>query len=133
STSDNSLFNIGFLVGLDFSIVKKIQMMREKKVNLTHETTVHTKIHKNTLLIINGMLDDNDDIEFQKFNKIYIPILKNPGRCKIDHYREVVNGFLINILYSNENLEYVKKCNKDKHSLNDNSLIQDQENEESEI
>lgn len=107
--SDNMLFKILCLLPLDFSLVKKNMLFREKGFLKFNEKYKISKICKRFCLIISGMLDENDDIEFIKENEAIVPHLKNKGVCSVEYYKDTMRDFLINILYSNENLMFLKK------------------------
>lgn len=113
SLADNVLFRIGFLLSLDSSIVYKALMLREPRAE--HQTSARPcKTRKSTLLIINGMMDENDDVEFAKRNgmyssiskSMYMPLLKNRGFCSTDYYRDNVRDFVAGILFSGENAQF---------------------------
>lgn len=111
--SDNILFKILCLMSLDLSIIKKATLLRDKSLLRINEKYKISKICKRFCLIISGMLDENDDIEFVKKEDKIIPILKNKGSCGLDYYKEMTRDFLINILYSNENLKFLQKLSGD--------------------
>ncbi|ELA42590.1 uncharacterized protein VICG_00342 [Vittaforma corneae ATCC 50505] len=107
--SNNVLFKILCLLPLDFSLIKKSMLLREKALLKSNEMYKISKICKRFCLIISGMLDENDDIEFVKEGKAIIPCLKNKGVCSAEYYKDTLRDFLINILYSNENLRFLEK------------------------
>lgn len=111
--SDDVLFRIGILICLDCSIVYKALMLRELKCeyNILNRPP---KIFKSYYLILGGMLDENEDVEFITTHSdlmekpVYLPVLKNKGTCSLDYYKDSVREFLINILYSKKCLQYIK-------------------------
>ena len=128
----NALFRIAFLIPLDYSIVKKVFLLKNREPNFSRVSFKKVKICKSTDLIIKGMLDENDDIEFAKKNQWYVPVLKNQGECGVGYYKENVRDFLINIVYSMENTTYVQQNinalnnsnNINVENLNGDSLVQ---------
>ncbi|KAI5169371.1 RNA-dependent RNA polymerase [Pancytospora epiphaga] len=112
--SDDLLFHIGFLLVLDFSIVTKVLILKQEKKE-ANGFQEPTKIFKRLCLIISGMLDDSEDIGFEKTRAVsgmkeaYIPVLRNRGSCNVDYYKDTVRDFIVNIIFSNGLRQYCEE------------------------
>lgn len=111
SLSDNTLFRIGLVLSLDISVVSKACMLREERRDRAPAERP-AKIYRGLNLVISGMLDENDDVEFVASRNMlsaktmFVPVLKNRGTCDVDYYRDNVRDFLVNILFSNECMQF---------------------------
>jgi len=114
--SNDVLFKIITLLVLNFSILKKSMLLREKGLLMSKVDAQSFRMCKRTCLVISGMLDDNDDIEFKRtdgkdfavgYKNVFVPVLKNTGKCSPDYYRNTLRDFLVNNLYSHENLSFL--------------------------
>lgn len=112
--SDNVLFRIAALSVLDMSVVKKNLLLREKVLPAVHEVPVAFGICKRTCLIVNGMFDGNDDVEFVREGEVFTLSLKNRGMCSPDYYKDTLRDFLVNVLYSGENSRFVSSSKEAK-------------------
>lgn len=117
--SDNNLFKILCLLSLEMSLIKKCILLREKGLSKLNENFRTTKGYKRIGLIISGMLDENDDVEFSVNKDYVIPVLKNRGECSVNYYRDEVRDFLVNVLYSTENLKYINRLDE----VEDSSIL----------
>lgn len=106
--SDNTLFKTLLLLPLNLSILCKAQLLREKSTRCPDESHKAAKICKRLCLVISGMLDENDDVEFIVDGMRIFLLLKNRGSCTVDYYKDMMCIFLINVLYSHENQNFLK-------------------------
>ena len=118
--STDLTFKILCLLPLDLSIHKKCYLLREKAVYSINEEFKPTKICKRACLIISGMLDENDDLEFLRKDKKFVPVLRNKGKCSVDYYKDTLRDFIVNLLYSQENHHFLINLGK-SHSLGHNT------------
>lgn len=113
SLLNDSLFKIGLLLPFDCPVPHKYRTIMEERAEMG-AVERPPRILKNFQLIIHGMLDENEDIEFSsEFNvlagrSMHVPVLMNKGTCSLDYYRDNVREFLINMLYSRENISFIK-------------------------
>lgn len=112
--SNNVLFKIAALVVLDLSIVKKNLLLREKELFVASEAPKPCGTCKRVCLVVSGMFDGNDDVEFVRENDAFVPSLKNKGVCSPDYYKDTLRDFLVNILYSGENAKFVSSSVRSK-------------------
>lgn len=107
--SNDKLFRVLCLLPLDLSIVKKSLLLREKTLLKSNVRENGHKLCKRQGLIIGGMQDENEDIEFIMDMNVMIPRLRNKGICSPKYYKGMIRDFLVNILYSNENLKFIER------------------------
>ncbi|KAM0680711.1 hypothetical protein GINT2_000982 [Glugoides intestinalis] len=106
--SNNTIFRTLLLLPLNLSIINKAHLLREKATQCPNENHKSAKICKRLCLIISGMLDENDDVEFVvEGNRVFL-LLKNKGTCTVDYYKDMMCSFLVNVLYSHENQNFLK-------------------------
>lgn len=105
--SSNVLFKIAALIVLDLSIVKKSLLLREKEPFTVPEAPRAFSTCKRICLVVSGMFDGNDDVEFTRRDGALVPLLKNKGICSPDYYKDTLRDFLVNILYSGENARFI--------------------------
>ncbi|KAI5149002.1 RNA-dependent RNA polymerase [Enteropsectra breve] len=106
--NNNLLFRIAFLVALDFSVVEKAKMLISPK-QVYKFVERPCKFSRQSGLILNGMLDENEEVEFVRRNgSQWVPVLKNKGECGSGYYRDTLRDFLVGILWNKDTRNYVK-------------------------
>lgn len=121
-TSNDLSFKILCLLPLDFAIQKKCFLLREKVSYPINEAFKPMRICKRVCFIISGMLDENDDLEFVKKDKKFIPELRNKGKCSVDYYKDTLRDFVVNLLYSQENHQFLKSISSVNHIKNEETI-----------
>ncbi|ORD99367.1 RDR1 [Hepatospora eriocheir] len=100
---DDRLFKIGFVLSLDYSLFRKLNFLYNKELLNVSKYGKSKRFYRNDIMVVNGMLDENDDIKFIKLDdNAYHIQLNNKGYCEKSYYKDDVRNALINILYSLE-------------------------------
>lgn len=110
--STDKIFKILIVLPLDLSLQNKSLLLKDKSSCHFNENYKPVKICKRICLIISGMLDENDDLEFKRKNKYFVPELRNKGGCSVDYYKDSLRDFIVNLLYSQENHNFLKNLFK---------------------
>lgn len=107
--SNDALFKIAFVVGVELSIHKKIGMTRE--MGLRSGCVVrYGSVCKERDMIVHGMLDGEDELDFIQCDNNNLSVkLKNKGFCDFAYYHDDVKEFVLNLLYTPNNYQIIKQ------------------------